>query len=168
MVFQVQFRLRQIVDAPVKDKDVLLKELEEFAFRGIPDVHKTNIPVKQDGDGSSSVSKTQCLLEISLLHGLIFGLILLQEKSDFESRVSEQQSQQRELISQLKAQLADLEQYAYETGEAGLPQSVILERQKMLIGTRNIFLLNLIIKILLIILSFLFRSTERETESKYG
>lgn len=35
---QVQFRLRQIVDAPTSEKETLLKELEEFAFRGIPDV----------------------------------------------------------------------------------------------------------------------------------
>lgn len=35
---QVQFRLRQIVDAPASEKETLLKELEEFAFRGIPDV----------------------------------------------------------------------------------------------------------------------------------
>lgn len=37
-IFQVQFRLRQVVDAPVNDKDALLKDLEEFAFRGIPEV----------------------------------------------------------------------------------------------------------------------------------
>lgn len=37
---QVQFRLRQIVDAPTVDRDTLLKNLEEFAFRGIPEVMK--------------------------------------------------------------------------------------------------------------------------------
>lgn len=30
--------MRQIVDAPPEDKEDLLKSLEEFAFRGIPDV----------------------------------------------------------------------------------------------------------------------------------
>ncbi|KAF2879176.1 hypothetical protein ILUMI_26994 [Ignelater luminosus] len=35
---QVQFRLRQAVAAPYQDKESLLKSLEEFAFRGIPDV----------------------------------------------------------------------------------------------------------------------------------
>lgn len=35
---QVQFRLRQVVDAPTEDKDELLKSVEEFAFRGTPDV----------------------------------------------------------------------------------------------------------------------------------
>ncbi|KAJ6647189.1 RUN domain-containing protein 1, partial [Pseudolycoriella hygida] len=39
---QVQFRLRQIVDAAPDDRDKLLQSLEEFAFRGIniPDVSK--------------------------------------------------------------------------------------------------------------------------------
>lgn len=35
---QVQFRLRQVVQAPSIDRDKLLKNLEEFAFRGIPEV----------------------------------------------------------------------------------------------------------------------------------
>lgn len=41
---------------------------------------------------------------------------------------------QQELITQLKQQLEDLERYAYETGEAGLPQTLIVERQKIIIG----------------------------------
>jgi hypothetical protein len=35
---QVQFRLQQITEAPSEEKQLLLKELEEFASRGIPDV----------------------------------------------------------------------------------------------------------------------------------
>ncbi|KAG8312331.1 Rab GTPase binding [Homalodisca vitripennis] len=35
---QVQLRLKQIVDAPPSEKEVLLKNLEEFAFSGIPEV----------------------------------------------------------------------------------------------------------------------------------
>ena len=41
---------------------------------------------------------------------------------------------QQELIDQLKQQLEDLETYAYETGEAGLPQTFIVERQNVIIG----------------------------------
>lgn len=37
---QVQFRLRQIVDAPGDKRDELLENLEQFAFRGIPEVMK--------------------------------------------------------------------------------------------------------------------------------
>lgn len=39
---QVQFRLRQIVESPAGNRDGLLKSLEEFAFRGIPEVMKLN------------------------------------------------------------------------------------------------------------------------------
>ena len=53
---------------------------------------------------------------------------------DIESKMNLQRTKQRELISQLKSQLEDLEQYAYETGNADLPQSVILERQTMIIS----------------------------------
>jgi len=41
---------------------------------------------------------------------------------------------QQELIDQLKQQLEDLETYAYETGEAGLPQTLVVERQNIIIG----------------------------------
>lgn len=34
----MQFRLRQVVHAPPEAKEKLLKSLEEFAFRGIPDI----------------------------------------------------------------------------------------------------------------------------------
>lgn len=39
---QVQFRLRQIVESPQTDRDGLLQNLEEFAFRGIPEVMRLN------------------------------------------------------------------------------------------------------------------------------
>ena len=42
-----------------------------------------------------------------------------------------QREKQKDLIEQLKNQLQELESYAYETGEAGLPQSVLLERHKL-------------------------------------
>ena len=44
------------------------------------------------------------------------------------------QDKQRELIDQLKQQLEDLESFAYETGEAELPQSVVLKKQKVILG----------------------------------
>ena len=51
-----------------------------------------------------------------------------------EKKVEIQKQKQKELIQQLKSQLEDLERYAYETGDADLPQSVILERQNLLIS----------------------------------
>lgn len=45
-----------------------------------------------------------------------------------------QRTKQKELICQLKSQLEDLEKYAYETGNADLPQSMVLERQSIIIS----------------------------------
>jgi hypothetical protein len=46
---QVQFRLKQVIAAPDEDKDRLLKELEEFAHRGCPDMSKNILsPAAQD------------------------------------------------------------------------------------------------------------------------
>lgn len=56
--------------------------------------------------------------------------------AEVESKMALQRTKQRELISQLKSQLEDLEKYAYETGDADLPQSVILERQNIIISKR--------------------------------
>lgn len=39
----VQLRVRQIVEAPSHERDQLLKDLEEFAFRGIPEVSKITV-----------------------------------------------------------------------------------------------------------------------------
>ncbi len=47
MIFQVQFRLKQIVDAEPDSKERLLRELEQFAFRGVPDLRQ--VPKRLDG-----------------------------------------------------------------------------------------------------------------------
>ncbi|XP_039297416.1 RUN domain-containing protein 1 isoform X3 [Nilaparvata lugens] len=103
---QVQLRLRQIVEAPPDEKENLLKELEEFANRGIP------LPCD-----SSKASFLQ----------------LENETDQLEEKINIQRIKQKKLITQLKAQLEDLEQYAYETGDAELPQSLVMERQKLVI-----------------------------------
>ncbi|XP_076356778.1 RUN domain-containing protein 1-like [Tachypleus tridentatus] len=102
---QVQFRLKQIVDASTEEKEVLLKELEEFAFRGVPDI--------RDYKSGSE--------------------LVLQTEQECEEKLAQQRKKQKELIDQLKEQLEDLEKYAYETGEAGMPQSMIMERQSVII-----------------------------------
>ncbi|BES95249.1 RUN domain-containing protein [Nesidiocoris tenuis] len=101
---QVQFRLRQIVEAPPDEKETLLKNLEEFAFRGIPEMENS------------------------------FGnMRLTKNDSDLEEALVQQRTKQTELIDQLKNQLADLESYAYEAGEGDLPTNVVIERQKIII-----------------------------------
>ncbi|KAG8184229.1 hypothetical protein JTE90_013205 [Oedothorax gibbosus] len=103
---QVQFRLKQIVDASQEEKEILLKELEEFAFRGIPDVREYE----------NGLDLTQ----------------MINERNQ-EDKLEQQRNKQKELIHKLKEQLEDLEHYAYETGEAGMPQSMLLERQSVII-----------------------------------
>lgn len=98
---QVQFRLRQVVNAPLEDKEDLLKSLEEFAFRGIPDISL----VKERMDEASLTEAVRL-----------------------------RRSQQKELIDRLKSQLRELEQYAFENGEAGVPQDVVLERQRVILN----------------------------------
>lgn len=104
---QVQFRLKQIVDAPTEHKEALLKELEEFAFKGIPDVR---------GCTGLNDSSTNDLSD-----------------KEHDEKIAEQRQKQIELIQQLKSQLEDLEIYAYETGEADMPTSRVMEKQKVVI-----------------------------------
>ncbi|CAG9828811.1 unnamed protein product [Diabrotica balteata] len=98
---QVQFRLRQVVNAPSEDKEELLKSLEEFAFRGIPDVGHVQEHI---------------------------------DEASLADAVRLRRSQQKELIDKLKSQLRELEQYAFENGEAGIPQDMVLERQKIILN----------------------------------
>lgn len=103
---QVQLRLKQIVAASDDEKEALLKELEEFAFRGIPDLREPTID---------------------------FPLNSVDTR-DGDERWIEQRTKQKELIAKLKEQLLDLEQYAYETGElTSIPSSILLERQSVVI-----------------------------------
>lgn len=107
---QVQFRIQQIVSAPVKEKEHLLRDLEEFTFRGIP----------------SAVSTVN-----------IGTMNLSCHPDDIKGKIELQKEQQKDLIGQLKTQLEELESYAYETGDAGLPQSVLLEHHKIVVGENN-------------------------------
>lgn len=104
---QVQFRLKQIVSADQEEKEILLKELEEFAFKGIPDVR------------GCKVQDAQMLHEAS--------------EKEHDQKIQEQRRKQQELITQLKDQLDDLENYAFETGDIELPTSKTLEKQKVII-----------------------------------
>lgn len=90
-----------MVIAPPEDKEELLKSLEEFAFRGIPDVGL----VKERMDDASLAEAVRL-----------------------------RRTQQKELINRLKSQLRELEQYAFENGEAGVPQDVLLERQRVILN----------------------------------
>ncbi|XP_030077096.1 RUN domain-containing protein 1 [Microcaecilia unicolor] len=106
---QVQFRLRQVVRAgQSEEKERLLRELEDFAFRGCP--HVLGCQAQNAGllDSSSEREKRE--------------------------RIEAQREKQRELIVQLKTQLDDLETFAYQEGNYdSLPQSMVMERQQVII-----------------------------------
>ena len=103
---QVQFRLKQIVSAPAEEKDQLLRQLEEFAFRGIPDMRL--MVASANGMG---------------MNGDV-GEMASDENDDGDAnggdmeqhqlRVALQREKQLQLIEQLKRQLEDLETFAYE------------------------------------------------------
>ena len=61
---QVQFRLRQVIEAPDDDKEVMLKELEEFALKGC---HGDELKVAMetadhDESSQSELLKKQCVI----------------------------------------------------------------------------------------------------------
>ncbi|GIX92174.1 RUN domain-containing protein 1 [Caerostris extrusa] len=64
-------------------------------------------------------------------NGLDLTQIINEQKQ--EVKLEQQRTRQKELMKKLKEQLEDLENYAYETGEAGMPQSMLLERQSVII-----------------------------------
>lgn len=112
---QVQFRIQQISQAPEKDKDVLLKSLEEFTFRGIP--------------SAVVVPPTTSLVRETLMEGNPQV-----EHAALREKIRVQKEKQQSLIFQLKTQLEELEEYAYASGDSGLPQSVLLERHRIIVG----------------------------------
>lgn len=89
------------MEAPLEDKEDLLKSLEDFAFRGIPDVGKV-----RERMGEANLAEAVRL----------------------------RRAQQQELIEKLKDQLRELELYAFEVGEAGVPQDIVLERQRVILN----------------------------------
>ncbi|XP_026873653.2 RUN domain-containing protein 1 isoform X1 [Electrophorus electricus] len=108
---QVQFRLKQIVRAQSEEKERMLAELEEFAFKGCPHVLGCRAQDATMLEGSEKLSE--------------------REKRE---RLEAQREKQKELIVQLKTQLDDLERFAYQEGSYdSLPQSVVMERQKVII-----------------------------------
>ncbi|XP_034448443.1 RUN domain-containing protein 1 isoform X2 [Hippoglossus hippoglossus] len=105
---QVQFRLKQIVHAQSDEKERMLAELEEFAFRGCPHVVGCRAQEAQHLENSSEREKRE--------------------------RLEAQREKQKDLIFQLKTQLDDLEHFAYQEGSYdSLPQSIVMERQKVII-----------------------------------
>uniref|UniRef100_A0A8D2DWE7 RUN domain-containing protein 1 n=1 Tax=Sciurus vulgaris TaxID=55149 RepID=A0A8D2DWE7_SCIVU len=122
---QVQFRLRQVVRRAPAEQQRLLRELEEFAFRDCPHVlgyEGPGDPTSDEGDRLPG--------DRPRLRGEDQGL----SEREKQERLETQREKQKELILQLKTQLDDLETFAYQEGSYdSLPQSVVLERQRVII-----------------------------------
>ena len=111
---KVQLRLQQIVAAPADSREQLLKDLEEFAFRGIPDVSSRppDVPLLDkeggpDGGGGAAAAGGGGIVE-------------------------EQRRRQAEVMEQLRGRLEELESYAYQSGEADAPPArLLLDRQRV-------------------------------------
>uniref|UniRef100_A0A6I8NMP5 RUN domain-containing protein 1 n=1 Tax=Ornithorhynchus anatinus TaxID=9258 RepID=A0A6I8NMP5_ORNAN len=113
---QVQFRLRQVVRGAPDDQQRLLRELEDFAFRGCP--HVLGPPGTPGTPGTPGLGARR----------------RLPSEREKQQHLEVQRERQRELIVQLKTQLDDLETFAYQEGSYdSLPQSVVLERQRVII-----------------------------------
>ena len=141
---QVQLRLGQIVqtnDINEKEKEQMLIDLNAFANRGIPDLMVSMNPIEQsnkvheeeeeeegkedddnnddDDDDDDSVSERTTRTK---------------RLSCSEDIVEQQRIRQRELIAEVRKQLHELEQYAYESGECdSVPSATLIERQNLVI-----------------------------------
>ncbi|XP_041499820.1 RUN domain-containing protein 1 isoform X3 [Microtus oregoni] len=124
---QVQFRLRQVVRGAPAEQHRLLRELEDFAFRGCPHVlgyEGLEDPCGGDDEGDGLPG------DRPRVRGEDQGL----SEQEKRERLETQREKKKELILQLKTQLDDLETFAYQEGSYdSLPQSVVLERQRVII-----------------------------------
>lgn len=112
---QVQLRLKQIVEASSEQKEDLLKELEQFAFRGIPDLREPDFFNEKGSENGQDKGENG-------------------NEQDVNNKLELQRVRQKELIQKLRDQLEELEKYAYDTGESSvLPSSLLLERQALII-----------------------------------
>lgn len=144
---QVQLRLKQIVSSSSDEKERLLKELEEFAFTGIPDLNSVNQMVNQtqnqisqkdnltseynydDDDEQENEKSTveKCKSDSN-------PRLKKNNETDLPLKLEKQREKQKELMSKLKEQLEELEKYAYETGDSKcIPSSMLIERQSVII-----------------------------------
>lgn len=105
---QVEFRLRQVLKASPEEKDAMLKALEEFTSRGVPDTRAA--PQGSSGEPACS----ECV--------------------ELENKMRRQRERQAHFIDRLKSQLKELESFAvnpsFETGECLTQHRSLIEHLK--------------------------------------
>ncbi|XP_059091425.1 RUN domain-containing protein 1-like isoform X2 [Tigriopus californicus] len=127
---KVQLRLQQVVGAPSDKREILLKELEHFAFRGIPSlstpqptsnfIRKSQNNLEENRAGKSGV-QPEDEKQLPMVESMNVNNDILEA----------QRIKHTKLINQLKTQLEDLESYAFESGEAIVPSNLLLNRQRI-------------------------------------
>lgn len=128
---QVQFKLTQVTQAPADDKEDLLKQLEDFAFRGCPDLRA--FQAANGKCSSMSDGRTSPISSITDGAGRSRSGSHAIPSEDHEKIILLQREKQQELILQLKQQLEELESYAFECGADITPHSLLVEKQRVII-----------------------------------
>ncbi|XP_078366538.1 RUN domain-containing protein 1-like [Oculina patagonica] len=115
---KVQFRLKQVVAAPVETRERLLMELEEFAFQGCPDVRGPQAKespkktLNNDGEDKNNLQ-------------------------EYEQKLSLEKKKQESLIGQLKDQLEEMERCVAAGGSANVNEELnpekLVEKQRIVI-----------------------------------
>lgn len=68
-----------------------------------------------------------------------FSFLFFQSEHEKQEQLEARKEKQRELILELKAQLDDLETFAYQEGSYdALPQSMVMERQQVSFGAAQL------------------------------
>ncbi|EDW82764.2 uncharacterized protein Dwil_GK10170 [Drosophila willistoni] len=118
----VQLRVRQIVEAPTDERDQLLRDLEDFAFQGIPEAAAAGQNNREDESNKNGGLEYNDDESVGV------------DGSTARTPISPPPPPDGQLIEQLKSQLTELEQLAYEAGAPGiLPQQILLEKQKFIL-----------------------------------
>lgn len=112
---QVQFRLHQIVEAPSDDKEKMLRSLEEFTFRGVPDLGSIV------GTGHTS-------------HDTLEHSASCPECQKLDEKLKEQRIKQLHFIEQLKSQLKELDSFSNESISACTSKRDFLDHRNVIIN----------------------------------
>ncbi|XP_018025855.1 RUN domain-containing protein 1 [Hyalella azteca] len=111
---QVQFRLKQIINAEAGEKEALLKELEEFADRGIPDLRAIEHTRQAVRQCSTSLKQDQLKgklpLDVENLGQLSVEDLRRQVDACVKQLINPLKMKEQ-LVSQLQTQIGDLERF---------------------------------------------------------
>ncbi|GCC29688.1 hypothetical protein chiPu_0008130 [Chiloscyllium punctatum] len=121
---QVQFRLKQIVNAQSDEKERLLKELEDFAFKGCPQPFITRALDGQQMDNAVIIDELIKKLDVNLNEDFssLSPEELRQRVDAAIAQIVNPARVKEQLVEQLKTQICDLEMFInFLQDEVGSP-----------------------------------------------